>query len=270
PGAAGFFLARGGLGSILPAGTAMRLFKKLFNFPLAEMDQVEHRLQKRYTVAADFPLALTVTGAGWTGPGRVLDVAVDGVGFGVDPGLAVKSGQAVQLGFGLDGCEIPAHGEVRYARPAPEGLLCGVRIQFTNLEARQEYLQLLIALSIGGSLVPVDPKLVRQGEPGIHKVVLAGESASQLTLWTRPAGSTVSPFGFELAVGDHLVRGRRGGAGLQTFSTGNDLRPQPTKERATQPGDVTDGELKRLYRYVVLNLPASQPPAVRRFLQSFA
>jgi hypothetical protein len=66
------------------------------------------------------------------------------------------------------------------------------------------------------------------------------------------------------------VRGREGTAGVQTFSRVDDQRPHRATDFAPHAGDAMDAELKRLFRWSVLNIRESVPAAERKFVLSFA
>ena len=249
----------------------MKLFKKLFNFQADELQQAERRLQSRYAVGTDFPLLAAVAGNGWNGAGRVQNLAVGGLGLVLDRGPAVDTGAAVKVGLRLESYEILAAGLLRHVRVrAGGGFTCGVSLTVDDPGARQAYLQLLIPVSIGCSLAPVDRTRVRQDEPGLRKTVYAGESASRLTVWSREEGAERGPVSFELAVGEHLVRGRAGTPGVQTFSRVDDQRPHRVTDFVAHHGGPLDRELKQLFRWTVQNLREGVPAAVRKFLGGFA
>jgi hypothetical protein len=249
----------------------MKLFHQLFNFRADELQREERRLQSRYPVGTDFPLMVAVAGQGWNGTGRAENLAVGGLGLRLDRGPAVDTGSAVRVGLLLEGYEILASGELRHVRPGQgRGFTGGVSLTFADNAARQAYLQLLIPVSIGCTLAPVDGARIQQDEPGIRKAVFGGESASRLTVWSRESGETPGPFSFEFAVGDHLVRGRAGTPGIQTLSRVDDQRPHRVTDFAAHSGDALDAEIKRLFRWMVLNFTETVPAAERKFLRSFA
>jgi hypothetical protein len=249
----------------------MKLFKQLFNFGADEVQQTERRLQSRYAVGPEFPITAAVAGNGWNGAGRVQNLAVGGLGLALDRGPAVDTGSTVRLGLRLEGYEILIGGQLRHVRPRTSGgFTCGVSLTFEDPAARHEYLQLLIPVSIGCSLAPIDNARVRQDEPGITKAVYAGESASRLTVWSRAEGAKPGPFSFEFSVGEHLVRGREGTPGVQTFSRVDDQRPHRVTDFAAHAGDALDGELKQLFRWAALNFRSTVPAPERKFLLTFA
>ncbi len=252
----------------------MKLFQKLFNFGADEMEQTERRLQSRYLIGPDFPLAVSVAGSGWDSDGRIQDMAVGGIGVVLAGGPAVDTGATVRIGLRLERFDISMRGQLRWVRVGVEGgFHCGISLEFPDSAVRQEYLQLLIPVSIGASVIPVDAALVRQDEPGIRKEVYAGESAARLTVWRRETDpESAAPFGFEFAVGDHVVRPRPGGVGLMTFSRVNDERPHRVTDYAPQAGvdDVMDAELKRLFRWAMFNLRDNVSEPARGYLLGIA
>jgi hypothetical protein len=252
----------------------MKLFQRLFNFQPEELEQTERRLQRRYSVGPDFPLALSVAGNGWESDGRVQDMAVGGIGVVLAGGPAVDTGAAVRVSLRLERFQISTPGQLRYVREGVEGgFHCGVSLEFPDSTVRQAYTQLLIPVSIGASLALLDPTLVKQDEPGIRKEVYEGDAAARLTLWRREGErDTAPPFGFEFTMGDHLVRPRPGGAGVQTFSRVNDERPHRITDFAPHAGmdDVMDAELKRLFRWAMFNLRDNVPESARSYLLATA
>lgn len=249
----------------------MKLFHQLFSFGAEELPQAERRLQSRYAVGSDFPLRAAVAGPGWNGTGQVRNLAVGGLGLALDRGPAVDTGAAVRVALGLEGFEIISDGFLRHVRRrADGGFSCGVSLTLAEAAARRAYLQLLIPVSIGCTLAPVDAARVRQDEPGIHKAVYAGESAARLTVWSRGGGPRPVPFSFEFSVGEHLVRGRGDAPGVQTFSRVDDQRPHRVTDFAAHGDGPIDADLKRLFRWVALNFRPAIPVGERRFLLGFA
>lgn len=233
----------------------MRLFEKLFNFGPEEIAQSERRLQARYAVAPDFPLVVAVAGHGWNGTGRAGDLGPGGLGLVLDRGPAVDTGSTVRLGLRLEGFEILANGQLRHSRPRESrGFHCGVSLSFADEAEREAFHQMLVPISVGASLAPVKAAPAKAEPAGLKASVFQGEYASRLTAWSRPGGEWTR---FEFEVDGHVIRGDAARAGLELVA-----RP------SVRPPDSAAGELRRLFRWTVLNLNEKIPAELRKFLGS--
>lgn len=247
---------------MLPA-VGMRLFQLLFNYPPAELQQAERRLQSRYPLSAVFPLSVGLAYGDWTGTGRVRDLSVGGLGIDFErmPGFA--SGVTVRAALALDGHEFIVEGLVRHVRPERGGLLCGLSIDHERHDTRHAFLQLLIPVAAGCSLRALPADRIQQNEPGLRKVVY-GEDTTRLTVWEPAAGG--APGSFEFMLGTHLVRGQRGQR-MKTFSRADALSPHRSDDfTPNDPDGALDREIRRLCRWTVLNLQDNVAAAHRDFL----
>ena len=242
----------------------MRLFQILPD----QLHPTQRREQNRYLVGPEFPLGLTLSAENWSGQGRTIDLAMGGIGALFPADARFEANNVIQVTFKLEAFEITLLGRVRHVRPEQGGRLCGIRLVSGDTAGHQEYLQLLLPVAIGSSLGPVDAKRVRQDEPGVVKSIYEGESESRLTIWSRGEGPTAKAFSFELAVGDHLARGQEGGE-LKIFSHVDPLRKHRVSDVIAQGGNALDDEVRRLFKWSVLNLRDPVPAPARDFLISF-
>jgi hypothetical protein len=244
----------------------MKFFQQLFDIPAEEVPKVERRLQQRYAIGADFQLAAAVAGDDWNGIGNVRDIGVGGIGVTLDRGPAVDTGASVRVGLRIDGLEVITSGQLRHLRPrTPRGLHCGLSLTLDEPKARQAFLQLLIPVSVGASMVP-RAKPLPADEPGVTKSAYTGESSSSLTISTRSRSATPEPESFELTIGDYIIRGDRP-PNLLFFTRS----PMPIAAPGDKPG-VATGELgddvKRLFRWCILNM-SHLAPAETKYLRRF-
>ncbi|HEY4299448.1 MAG TPA: PilZ domain-containing protein [Candidatus Didemnitutus sp.] len=244
----------------------MKFFQQLFDIPAEEVPKVERRLQRRYAIGADFQLAVAVAGDNWNAIGNVRDIAVGGVGVTLDRGPEVDGGPSVRVGLRIDGLEVITSGNLRHLRPrTPRGLHCGLSLSLDEPKVRQAFLQLLIPVSVGASMVP-HPRPLPIDEPGVTKSSYAGESSSSLIVSTRSRSATSEPESFELIIGDYIIRGDRP-PNLLFFTRS----PMPIAAPGDKPG-VATGELgddvKRLFRWCVLNM-SHLSPAESKYLRRF-
>jgi hypothetical protein len=244
----------------------MKFFQQLFDIPADEVPKVERRLQRRYPIGADFQLAAAVVGDDWNGIGNVRDIAVGGIGVTLDRGPVVDMGSTVRIGLRIDGLEVITSGQLRHQRARePRGFHFGFSLGLDETKARQAFLQLLIPVSVGASMVP-RPRPLPMDEPGVTKSAYSGESSSSLIVSSRLRTGAPEPESFELTVGDYIIRGDRP-PNLMFFTRS----PMPIASPGEKP-DVPTGELgddvKRLFRWCILNM-SQLAPAEAKYLRRF-
>lgn len=251
------------------AWSPMKLFQRLFNFLPGELQQAERRLQSRYPVGEGFPLRVAMAHGDWSGPGEIRDLSVGGAGIFFKKRPGFDAGVVARVALVVEDHELLLDGLVRHVRPEKGGLLCGVTLDHEARGSRQAFLQLLIPVATGAGLHALNPEHVRQNEPGLHKVVYADDS-TRLTVWEQgePGGE---PFSFEFVLDGHLVRGQRGGRALKTFSRVDERRPHRVDDFVqNDAGSELDADIRRFFRWAVLNVQGNVTEAHRRFLAGVA
>jgi hypothetical protein len=247
------------------------IFQKLFNFRADDPKQAERRLKNRYAVGPSFPLAVALSTGGRSIRGKIANISAGGLGIVVDEKPEMDFAAPVQIAFLLESYEIKATAVIRYVRPAGQGFHCGMTLGFEQPEIRTAYLQLLMPISIGSTLVRVEgagsgPPI----EPEFEKLTFTGEADSKLTVWCRRDG-LASPENFEFQVEENFVRGRAIDRGLSVFSLVDDDRPHRAKDTAPlfQTGSRLELEIKQLFRWSALNMQQNIPDRLRGFLRTF-
>jgi hypothetical protein len=247
------------------------IFQKLFNFRADQLKQAERRLKNRYTVGPSFPLVVELSVGGQVVRGRIGNISTGGLGVLIDRKLEADPAVAAQIAFILEGHEIRTAAHVRYIRPAEQGFQCGLTLGFDQPETRTDYLQLLVPISIGSTLVRTEGTgSASQIEPEFERMIFTGESESKLTVWCRRDGAA-TPENFEFQVEEYFIRGRAVDRGLNVFSLVDDDRPHRAKDTAPlfQTGSRLELELKQLFRWSALNMQQNVPDRLRGFLRSF-
>jgi hypothetical protein len=247
------------------------IFQKIFSFLADENKQAERRLKNRYAVGPSFPLAVALSGGGAISRGKIVNISTGGLGIVVDQKPEVDAATPAQISFILESFEIKAAATLRYVRPAEQGYHCGLTLGFAQPESRTAYLQLLMPIAIGSTLVRVEGAGSNpQVEPEFDRVIFTGESDSKLTVWCRRDG-TATPETFEFQVEEYFVRGRAVDRGLSVFSLVDDDRPHRAKDTAPlfQTGSRIETEIRQLFRWSALNMQQNVPDRLRGFLRTF-
>jgi hypothetical protein len=247
------------------------LFRRIFDFKKRNVPQLEHRLNRRYTPGAPFPLRATLKAAGRDWPGRVYDVSAGGVGLLLSRDDALTSGLAGRLRLELDHHQLEVKSVITHANLRKDGCLCGIAVEFDDFSVQKAYLQLLQPIAIGSSLQPVAAGLVIQNEPRFTKLSFRGESNSVLSVW-RKNTATGDLHSFEFMMQDYFVRADAKVRVLEVFTRSQLDRPPQLKVSAPvfDPAGGVNDEIRQLFRWIVPNLPDSVPADVRGFLHSFA
>lgn len=247
------------------------IFQKLFSFLSDDAKRAERRLKNRYSVGPSFPLVVVLSAGGGSHRGRVVNISAGGLGILLEQKPAADPAAPAEISFLLEGFEIKTAATVRYVRPAEPGFHCGLTLGFDLPETRTAYLQLLMPIAIGSTLVRVEGGgSGSQVEPEFDKMTFAGESDSKLTVWCRRDGAA-TPENFEFQVEEYFVRGRAIDRGLSVFSLVDDDRPHRAKDTAPlfQSGSRLEVEIKQLFRWSALNMQQNIPDRLRGFLRSF-
>lgn len=248
----------------------MLIFRRIFNFEKAKVEQLEKRQNQRYVPGREFPLQATVRYAGRDLAATIQDVSSSGVGLLVarDPALAAGLHLRADLALGPHRLEIDAR--IAHLQPQADGLYLGLGLVFREFELQKTYLQLLQPVVIGQSLQPMAADRVIQDDPQYLKQVFIAEPDSLLTVRqeTTPTGPLHS---FEFMMLDSFCRGimRQGTAApyaLESREAADGRQGEPVFETS---GGLHD-EIRQLYRWVLPNLSTAVPTDVRVFLQRFA
>lgn len=242
----------------------MSIFRRIFNFEKARVEQLEKRLSQRYTLGADFPLHATLRHAGREHPAKVIDMSSTGLSLAVAASAAPAAGLHVGLELALDRHRLELEARVAHQKARDGGQYVGLSLVFAEFELQKTYLQLLQPVVIGQSLKPLPTGGIFQDDPRFLKQTYAGEGDNQLVVRLDQAQGTLHSFEFRME--NYFCRG-----GAQ---------PGRTESGAVEPGasggpvfETSGGlhdEIHQLFRWVVPNLSGEVPQNIRDSLRRFA
>lgn len=245
----------------------MSIFRRIFNFEKSKVEQLEKRLNQRYSIGSGFPLQATVRAGGRDYSARIHDMSVNGVRAQVQSGAALAAGHHVQLLLMLGQHRLEIEARIAHQQARDGGQYLGLGLVFPEFELQKTYLQLLQPVVIGQSLRPMPAETVVQDDPRFHKQTYTGESDSQLTVRLDQARGMALQ-GFDFRMQNYFCRGD-----LQSDKTEAGAL-ESSDSSLTNPVFETSGglhdEIHQLFRWVVPNLGNAVPEDVRAFLQRFA
>ena len=248
----------------------MLIFRRIFNFEQAKVEQLEKRLNQRYVPGPSFPLQATLHYGGRDFSAKILDIASNGVGVLVAPGTALAAGHHLRLSLMLEKHRLEIDARIAHLNPRENGIYLGLGLLFGEFELQKSFLQLMQPVAIGQSLQPMSADRVIQDEPELTKQIYIGEPDSLLSIrMENKPGLPLHSFDFRMH--DYFCRGV-----MQKGQT--DIYPlesiDPYGARLTNPVFETSGglhdEIQQLFRWVVPNLTSVIPENAREFLKKFA
>lgn len=248
----------------------MLLFKRIFNFEKAKVEQMEKRLNRRYVPGAGFPLRTSIHNGGQSHPTVLQDMSGNGVGVVVSKDIALDPGQMLRLDLELGQHRMELDARLVHLQPHGQGFYYGLGLKFGEFQAQQAYLQLLQPVVIGQSLQPMPDNRPAQNETGFWKQIFVGESDSMLTVTTALANGPAL-HSFEFRMSDFFCQGS-----LKTgqLETGTQAPNAALEAQMSNPVFETSGglhaEIRQIFRWIMPNLSAAVPANVRGFLQKFA
>jgi hypothetical protein len=252
---------------------AVLLFKRILNFKRDFLAKLrDKRKSTRFPVGQLFPLKATVNlvgpdavgstpGTGYDWGGRLINVSSNGAGLQLLRAATTYRGEKTELKLTLEdhGLAIPC--EVAHFRTFSGYSLCGLSLQFTDFNAQKAYLQLVEAVSIGASFTPPKGKGGGGGRPGLVRDQFRAGSKATLNVWR--VAKTGQLDGFEMLVGDHSLKGGPNSPVLEVYRVGKPPKLEGSAEVA--------GEVRRLFRWIVPNLPPKLVPSeVRHLMERLA
>lgn len=247
----------------------MLLFKRIFNFEKAQVEQLEKRLNQRYVPGPGFSLSATLRYGGRDYSARIQNISGTGAGLLVKEKPELPAGHHLRADFTLEGHRLEIDARIAHLRTRKDGYALGLGFVFGEFELQQAYLQLLQPVVIGQTLRPMALDRVVQDDPQFFKRVFVGESDSVLTV--RLAHSPVDPFhSFEFRTLDYFCRG-----GMQMGATpdygleSRDATAAPSGQSDFETSGGTHDEIRQLYRWVLANLSPAVPEDIQAFLQRY-
>jgi hypothetical protein len=248
----------------------MLIFRRIFNFEKAKVEQLEKRLNLRYAIGSTFPLQVTLRSNGRDYSAKVLDVSSNGIGVLVAPGTSLAAGHHLRADLVLGPHRLEINARIAHLQARENGIYLGLGLVFEEFELQKTYLQLLQPVVIGQSLKPMNPGLVTQDEPQFFKQIYIGEPDSLLTLRAeQKPGQPLQSFDFRM--NEYFCRGIMQKGQAETYALES---IDPDGAKLANPVFETSGglhdEIRQLFRWVVPNLANTVPENVHEFLRKFA
>lgn len=245
------------------------LFKRIFKFEKARVEQMEKRLNQRYVPGPAFPLQATLRYGGRDYAAKIQNISGTGLGVLVKDKPDLPAGHHLRVRLLLDRYRLELDARIAHVEVRADGCALGLGLVFGEFEAQKSYLQLLQPVVIGQSLQPMAIDRVVQDDPQFFKRIFVGESDSLLTV--KLAMSPVDPLhSFEFRMLDYFCRGSIGLGATEPYA----LESRDTTDNAGQPVFETSGgthdEIRQLFRWILANISPAVPEDFRDFMQRFA
>ncbi len=264
----------------------MALFKHILDFKRDALAKLkDKRKTKRYYVGPAFPLKATIilpdtdtTGrktksgdkadAGRNWGGSLFNMSNVGLSLQLPPAAVAARGEETVVTLAIDGHELKVPCSVAHFRVQNATAHCGLKLEDSTLTQSKAYLQLLEAVALGSTLAPVEGG-VSHSRPGLRSERYKAARPAILTAWRGEENGQLA--GFELVLGDHCLHGEAGHAALEIFSS----EAKGSRNAWSAPGfalsaGVENEELRKLFRWVTLNLSRSVPTDLREMMRFFA
>lgn len=255
------------------------LFKRILNFKKSEADPSDKRKTQRHPVGAAFPFKAVLTllahdengevsqGAtreqAWVG--RLTNLSETGANIHLHPAAVAARGEPCAFKLSLGDYELEFAGTVAHFRVHQQHTACGFSFDFPDFETRKAYLQMLEPVSIGSSLAPVEPKLVKQDAAGLIKTMYAGVSGSTLSVWRQEGAASVYSFDFRMNA--YGVRWSEGMSEVEAYGLSRlNLAGEKTASPFVHLSQSELEEVRWLFCLSVPNIAKCVPPEVRKFL----
>lgn len=244
---------------------SMLFFKRILKEPAPEIRRAERRGGRRLPIRPDFPLRAVLvfagrggtigpmsTPGGWDWPGQLLDCSAEGARVQVSAAALKVRGDFCDLDLRLDGFRLFVPCEVTNVRIERGGAHFGLKHTKMDDATRAAYRQFLAIVAMGATLKASGKA---KTDASVYLVEHYAGDGSRLTVWRVKADK--KPSAFEFALEDCLVRAAKGRP--VEYIAGN---------RAASPAKAE--EIRRLFGWVVANLPETVPADVQAFLRQHA
>lgn len=249
----------------------MLLFKRIFKFEKAKVEQLEKRLNQRFGPGAGFPLLATLRYGGRDYSAKVLNLSGNGLGVRVKEKPDLPPGHHLRLDLQLEQHRLELSARLAHVEAREGGQhALGLGLVFEDFERQKGYMQLIQPVVIGQSLQPMALDRVVQDDPQFFKRIFVGESDSLLTV--KLAHSPVDPLhSFEFRMLDYFCRGSMDAGGNQTYALeSRDATEEATGQPVFEASGGTHDEIRQLFRWILPNLSEAVPEDIRAFMQRFA
>jgi hypothetical protein len=247
-------------------------FKRILNFKRAFLAKLrDKRKTTRFPVGQRFPLKATVNltgqltdgsipGSGSDWGGRLINLSVNGVALQLLRAATTVRGEQTELKLSLEDHQLSIPCVVAHFRTYSGYSLCGLALQFKDFKVQKAYLQLVEAISIGASFTPLKTVGLAPSRPGAVAERFHADNKASLTAWRNAKTGELD--GFELEVGAHCIKGGATVPPLVVFRMTKPLKVEGSAEVA--------GEVRRLFRWIVPNLPKAVPSDLRTLMETVA
>jgi len=262
------------------------LFKHILDFKRNAMAKLrDKRKTKRFYVGPAFPLKATIVlpdtdtmgrkskasdkpdpGRSWGG--SLFNMSNVGLSLQLPPAAVARRGEKTVVMLSLDGHELKLPCTIAHFRIQNATAYCGLTLDDGDLAQSKAYLQLLEAVAIGSTLAPAEGGIAHN-RAGLRSEKYKSVRPALLTAWRDPDNGELA--GFELVLGDHCLRGEAKRPALEIFSNKaeGDRKAWSAPSFAFSEG-VENEELRKLFRWVALNLPRAVPTDLREMMRFFA
>ena len=254
----------------LPANNGTMLFRRIFNFEKAKVDQLEKRLNQRYAPGPGFPLKAILFNSGRESPAKVQDISSNGLRLLLAHRNDLQAGHHVRVDLLLAQHRLALEARIAHLQSADAQITLGLGLLFPDPEPQRTYYQLMQPVVIGQTLKVMAPEQIIQDTLGFTKRVYVGESDSMLTMWHEERAG-FPPHHFEFRMADYYCRGKLelNRPGTYALESQGDTDPGASRPVFDTSGGLHD-EICQLYRWVLPNLSPAVPAETRTFLKFFA
>ncbi len=265
----------------------MALFKHILDFKKSTLAMLrDKRKAKRYYVGPAFPLKATIVlpdtdtagrkskGSDQPDPGRnwggsLFNMSSVGLSLQLPPAAVAQAGEETSVTLSLDGHDVKLPCTIAHFRVQAATAHCGLSLKVEDLASRKAYLQLLEAVILGSTLAPVEHGSIAHTPEGLRSEQYKSERKTLLTAWRNEKSGELDSF--ELVLGDHCLRGAAKRPALEIFSS----KAEGGKTAWSAPGfafseGVENEELRKLFRWIALNLSRPVPTDLREMMRFFA
>ncbi len=250
----------------------MQFFKGILQETGDDAVAEERRSGQRMAIGEGFPLKsmLSFIGrdehgellggkrANWNWKGRLVNCSEVGARLQLAPSVRATKGDACDLKLKLEDIDLVIPSRIVNLRENADGVSCGLKHEIEDLGIEKGYAQFLEVVALGATLQPSFRK-TEPDDSGFLPEQYASSWQSCLNVWRLRSDRRITAFEFVLK--DCLVRAVRDHE-MECFTGTSATEGKPATGFRTW-------EIKRLYSWVVPNLPRKVPADVQQFLRGY-
>jgi len=248
------------------------LFKRILNFKRDFLAKLrDKRRSSRFAVGPRFPLEARVNltgsnlegskpGSGYDWGGKLFNISASGVGLQLLRAAATVRGERTELRLDLEDFRLVIPCVVAHYRTYPNYSVCGLELDFPDFDVQKAFLQLVEAVSTGATLAPVASRPTGGGRSGLVREQYRAANRACLSAWRDPKTRELDSF--ELVMEHHSIRGSAADGSLEVRRSGKSDRVEAARD--------VDGEIRRLFRWIVPNAPKAVPADLRALMERCA